>query len=822
MARYDRYQNESLRPPFAWAGSREVKLRIEKMIYPKPGAPAREDDFVIAEASLMPDPNAETAMGKRLEFGVKIKGSVTGAKQGTIYICTAAWKYDRNKQNSAWSEWTLFVEVGTAADPDTKEGIEAYLSEVKHIGPIRASSFHAAWGKDTITQLDAVGARFSPPSEYDDEIEDVDDVIESLCIEPETSAVLRRNGIGGRRLLEMIASYKETRTDYEQMQLLIRAGIKTNLRRKIAKAYRGHDIKTAMLDDPLGLMDIEDVPFPVADKLWMTCGIGPTDVRRIGAGIAYVLIGESTFGHCYCSTNSALEQAADLMEMPSLPTLWFEKNFENDPEISRQVVVDENGNLWARRIWAAEEGIAGRISALSAGTPKIKPEMLAKIPEIVEELTKEATFTPGDEQKAALLGLLTHQFSMLIGSAGCGKTTITALVIKLARRLGMRSIKVMAPTGAAARRATRATDVKATTIHLGFGMAGNGPAEYNESNPIDADLIIFDEVSMLDVYLAHKALSGIRAGTYVIFVGDSKQLAAVGPGAVLRDLMACGSVPTYELTTPYRNNGKILDMAYSILTKKPIIVMDGKGKALYDDLIFDPVSTGANTEPHVTAQRIVDKVVKAYLQVGDPNKVKAIVPIKGKRTEHPETGELGYWDAGTRHQNNAIMAAMLPPVAPGEIVLENDHFKFRAGCRCLWTRNTGKGDPMAMVNGQDFDITSIVKDDGGTIMVTITTENDEGIVVSKRFDWDEYKGDFELGFARTTHKSQGDGYEVAILTVLKQGMLSMENAYTAATRAKKVARFVGFPERMWNTQPENQRRRTGLARKLVKVLRKAA
>jgi len=808
MARIERYTDRNQRPPFAWEGSEKVTVRIDRIVY------SGDNDFVIIEGTLLPRPTALTEMGRRIEFGIKAKGCIVGAAVGKSYECISTWKYEISKKAEKWNEWQLAVELGTMSDPDNEESIMDFLEELDHIGPVRSRNLYTAWGKETMTTLDAI----VPTHIHYGVGDDIDEIIASLHLSETNQRILRRNGLGAERLLEFLNSFRGNRASSDTYAILRNANAFGQARKNIITHYKGKPMAPRVLADPLDLLDIDDVSFDLAKKIWKLLGVDLKSPQCIGAIVSEALMQESRKGHCYASSTKTLDAAAKLVEMPEIPVLWFEKDYESMPEVQRSVVVDELGNMWSRRIWNSEITVADRISALSVETPKITAAQRAQIPKLVDDILVDTEFPLCADQRIALEGLLTHQFSMLIGSAGCGKTTITSLVIKLAELLGLHDVLLMAPTGAAARRATQATGLHATTIHRGFGIAGDGPPDFDEEHPLSADLIIFDEVSMLDINLARKALSGIRTGTYVIFVGDSKQLAAVGPGAVLRDLMASGVVPVYELTTVHRNSGKILDMAYSTLSKSPFIVMDHNGNSLYEDLTFDPITAGSNTPEHVIAEKIVARVVDAYMDVGDPNKVKAIVSFNGKFGTHPMTAEPGFWDAGVHHLNHAIAQAMVRPT-PGETVIHHNHDVFRVGHRCLWLKNTGRDDPLNMVNGQDFDITGIVKE-GKTYTIGILTERDDGVPIAKSFTWDDYKGSFGLGYARTTNKAQGAGYDTVIVVVTRGNWISMENAYTAETRAKKRLILIGYPERLWDTRSENPLRRTGLAGRLRKLIRR--
>jgi exodeoxyribonuclease V alpha subunit len=435
--------------------------------------------------------------------------------------------------------------------------------------------------------------------------------------------------------------------------------------------------------------------------------------------------------------------------------------------------------------------------------------------------TTPVKFELGNDQTEAVLNIFKHRVCILAGSAGTGKTTIVRIIIRLARMCGLRSIYLMAPTGAAARRATRATGHKGTTIHRGIGIGGpNAPPIHSTSDPIDAELLILDELSMVDVGLMAMALNAIQAGTHVILVGDPKQLPSVGPGAVLRDLMDSGVVPVFELKEVRRNKGAILRMAYSTWSKEAFRVINDDYTPVYDDLAFFPVPSGKTTPMYAVNDNLSELVVKRFrANGGDPKRVKVLSPVKGKETDHPVTGIKGHWTGGTIPLNKALALAHLGPLKPGEVTYKHKSGEYRVGHRILWLKNTVPDDPVKMVNSQDADIAAIEYVDDEP-WITIATDDDDGNPVTYKFRAADYDGMFELGYCRTFNKAQGEEYPVVIIVIRPREWLSTERIYTGITRTEERCEILGVPELSWQTVPENRQRRTGLKAKLIKVLKK--
>lgn len=818
---YQRFTDGRHRPPFAWEGSQALKIRVEYVMFPKEGSPQREDDFTIAVATILPDPNSPIPMRQRMEFLVKVKGQVPGAREGATLEGVGLWKFD--DKNPQFAEWVLTVDGMALSEPITKEDIIEYLLEIENIGPKRARVLVEAWGTETLARLDEIRAAI-PNDAYGAEGASLEAHLGQIPGEIRT--ILRKARLGASQLLDATRDHGVKRDEFQRGRLLGKANIHGALRRRVLAYYRGKDLVTAVAANPAGTLDIDGMEFRKADSLWRLCGIAEDDIRRVAAGVYYTLMENSAWGHCYMDATSAITKAAGLLKLSDLPQLWFNEHYEDQNEVQWVIVVDQFGNLWPRKLWRAEEQVTERVQALMAHQGKLSDK--ERVPQRMQEILEQSEIQPGNDQLAALLGLPLHRVALLVGSAGTGKTTIVRLLIELLSRSGLRIIKVVAPTGAAARRATMATGIRATTIHKAIGLKGGSEPEYHEENPIIADAVIVDEVSMVDVTLMSHLLRAISTGTHVYFVGDAQQLPAVGPGAVLRDMMESQVVPVFELVEVRRNSGALLRLAYSVLPEKPeqtaeglvrgraFLVMDDEGNPIYPDVEFVPVNFTQNTPDHVVAERILAEVVRRYREIGDPNQVKALVPTKGKKTVHPETLQEGYWDAGVRHQNAAIAQAMLGPVRFGETLYKSMGVDFRVGHRCLWLVNTND-DLFPMVNGQDFDIVGLEEEDG-VMKVTIQTLDDLGRDVQYTFRGKDYDGSFELGYARSVHKAQGDGYDTVFITVRPRERLTTELIYTGITRGKRQVVIFGVPEKIWNTAPENHRRKTGLTSRLVKAL----
>jgi exodeoxyribonuclease V alpha subunit len=818
---FKKFADPNVRPSIHWEGTANCLLQIEYVVTPKPGMPPHKNDWCVVIGKLLPECQPDNMTLKRMgPTYIKVTGSIANVREGDTYTFVGKWLYDK-KDNPSWSEWIVKGEGFAPSAPVTIGAISEYLQGINHIGPARASMLTGSWKLKTLEKLEEL-------YEYTEGVSpDSDPAIqeEYLARIPEEDVrVFAKVRLGGSKLIEVLNEVHQKRDLFAVTQILVQAGIESSADRKaVLDTYRGQPFKEAVLADPLALADLDGISFKKADNVWRICGLDPNDVRRLSAGVLEALKISERSGNCWAETRECLSEAAKQLNKPDMADVWFgnayspqelrEKDlqqvpFENHPEVQRVIAVDANGNMWRRVTLDAEQNIAERIQALSAHSGQLPVDKLANLEEDFKNLFEAEGFPYGEDQLAAACLVMRNTFVILEGSAGTGKTTILKYILAMFNRKGVHDIMIMAPTGAAARRATSATKRRCTTIHRGIGYGGHSP-EYCLDNPLPCKVLVADEVSMLDVHLASHLLNAVRAGTHVILVGDFKQLPSVGPGAILRDLRDSGVIPIAKLTTVHRNNSTPLRLADSIQKPEEAFqVVDSAGRQLYDDLEFVSISDRL---------KIVEEVVRRYVEIGDPDRVKAIACTNGTISEHPETKQKGYWDAGVIHLNNAISAAMLPPKQPGEMTIG----KFRKGHRCIWLKNTTVESPFQMVNGQDFDIIDIFMDDDDIASMKIKTFNDEGVEVEYTFQVKDYPNHFDLGYARTVNKAQGAGYEHILFVVRwPEGFLSTERAYTGVTRTEKKCIIIGKPEKLWDTKPEVPNRQTLLKERLIQLMKK--
>ncbi len=307
---------------------------------------------------------------------------------------------------------------------------------------------------------------------------------------------------------------------------------------------------------------------------------------------------------------------------------------------------------------------------------------------------------------------------------------------------------------AAARRSTRACGglVRATTIHKMIEMLPSGIAGRDELNPLDADVIIIDEMSMVTVMLAAQFLRAVREGTHIVFVGDPNQLPSVGPGAVLRDLIASHSVPHFELkrSEVFRQsaNSGLLKVAYGILDGKEV-ALSLRGKPRFEDVDYYQCRTP-------------DEIVKRVLQLWrehdrNPEKIKFITSRWGKKTTNDQTGRDEYQDAGVHRLNLEIIN---DTTFYGEPLTVGD-YEFYPDMYCIWRKNTNVPE-LPMVNGQEFRIVGFRDDEELGELMDIATLDDMGEPAEYVVKIKDYKTDFRPGYCATIHSTQGNEYPTVV------------------------------------------------------------
>ncbi len=518
---------------------------------------------------------------------------------------------------------------------------------------------------------------------------------------------------------------------YEVAQIVVPAGLRARIASRAVDAF-GDDAARRLRDDPWRLLELPDVKVVEADRVAVAAlpGVRRDDPRRGRALVAHALNRAARDGHTVQPLQlviAALEAEA-VLDPPGAVAAALEAG----------TVHECDGVLSLRRLAMAEEAVAEVIARLTATAEPIKA---ADGGAVLDELD--------ETQRGAVEAVLRHGVSVLTGGPGTGKSRTVAALVRLAEKQGV-TVALAAPTGRAAKRLEELGDAPAATLHRLLGAQGRtGGFARGEEWPLDAELVVVDETSMLDVELAAALLEACADGTHLLLVGDPAQLPSIGPGRVLADLVESGTVPVVELSTLYRQaaGGAIARLATGVRGGE-LPAVDAPDK----EVVVVP-AVGAVEAAHRVVQLVTDSIPRA---LGIPaDDVQVVTPVhKGP--------------AGTLELNRALKAVL----NPGRGTVSG----FDTGDRVVATANHLEAEPTGFANGE-VGLVSAAKDGTVTVEFASGPANVTGRALA----------DLRHGWAVTVHRAQGSEWPavVAVLPPEAGGMLSRPLVYTALTRAQK-------------------------------------
>src|SRR6266568_4261402 len=542
----------------------------------------------------------------------------------------------------------------------------------------------------------------------------------------------------------------------EVMLFLQGHGVSTTYAVKIYKQYGDQAIDVVSRNPYQLAADIYGIGFVTADTIARNIGIAPDSDFRYQAGILHVLSVAAEDGHCFLPEHELVERVVKRLALPELPV---------DPA---RITQPGYGDLADQRICYApafyhtEQALATQLSAFVRRPVAVD---LSRVQRWTLRYTQKQGITLSEEQRQAVELAASSRLLVLTGGPGCGKTFTTCAIVSLWRAMG-KSILLAAPTGRAAQRLAELTRVEAKTIHrmLAFDP-GSMKFRHDEDNPLEAQAFVVDETSMLDLFLAHSLFKAIPPEAQVLLVGDIDQLPSVGPGMVLRDLIASERIPVVRLTEVFRQaaTSDIVTNAHRINAGQFPRLTPTTKFAASDCLWLEAA------EPELGAEGITH-LVQEYLPKHD------IDPVQQVQVLCPATrGEVG-----TRQLNSLLQRIPNPPT-PGKAELARGGSSLRVGDRVIQQVNDYQRE---VFNG-----------DLGTI-ASINLEEQEVVVqfAERQVSYDYADlSELALAWAVTVHKSQGSEYPVVIFPVFMQHyvLLSRNLIYTGLTRAKQLAIFVG-------------------------------
>ena len=665
-------------------------------------------------------------------------------------------------------------------EPEDRESIERYLGSgaVKGIGPALAGKIVAKFGEDTFRIMEE---------------------------EPERLAEIK--GISERKAREICVQVEEKKDLRQAMIYLQKYGISIHLAVKIYQKY-GLGTYSVLEKNPYKLADdIEGVGFRTADEIASRIGIHTDSDFRIQSGIFYTLLQSVQEGHVYLEENVLSERAAQLLEVE----LKDIEKYLMDLAMAKKVVLKQDGEkvrVYPAQYYYMEMNTARMLKELNINYDE--PDDLIR--RRIDKLEEETESTLDEQQKRAVAEAVKHGIFILTGGPGTGKTTTINAMIRYFLSEGM-DIRLAAPTGRAAKRMTETTGYEAQTTHRLLEVSGSpeesskGGFGRNQDNPLETDVVIIDEMSMVDLALMHALLSSVVPGTRVIFVGDRNQLPSVGPGKVLQDLIESHAFPVMMLTRIFRQaqESDIVVNAHRINAGEEVR-LDNKSRDFFflkrqdADVIISVILT--------LIQKKLPRYVKAKM-----TDIQVLAPMK--------KGLLGV------ERLNRILQQYLNPPSVKKQEKEYGERLFRVGDKVMQTKNNyqleweiatkyglvvDKG--VGVFNGDIGIVTAI-----HTYDETVEVEFDEKRKVKYPF---KMLDELELAYAITIHKSQGSEYPAVVIPLLAgpRQLYCRNLLYTAVTRAKKCVTLVGnetvFREMIQNV--DEQKRNTSLAERIQEIL----
>ena len=631
-----------------------------------------------------------------------------------------------------------------------------------------------------------------------------DDTMRIVEEEPERLAEIK--GISEKKAMEIAEQMTEKADMRRAMIFLQKYGISLNLGAKIYQKY-GQTVYGVLQENPYRLAeDISGVGFRIADEIASRIGIHTDSDYRIRSGMLYTLLQASGEGHIYLPKEELFSRASGLLGVDSS---YMEKHLM-DMVVDRKLILKETEDgavVYPTRYYYLELNSARMLCELNILCPEDEEMMEKRINRIEKE-----TGTRLDEmQKQAVAAAASHGLFILTGGPGTGKTTTINAIIRYFEEEGA-ELRLAAPTGRAAKRMTEATGYEAQTIHRLLELNGMPEKEQegravhfdrNSENPLEADVIIIDEMSMVDIALMHSLLLAVTAGTRLILVGDENQLPSVGPGNVLRDIIRSGCFPVVELKKIFRqaSESDIVVNAHKI-NRGEQVTINNKSRDFFFLKRYD-----ADIIIRVVIALIQEKLPR-YVDA-KPYEIQVLTPMR--------KGLLGV------ERLNQILQRYLNPPDEKKKEKEIGQRLFREGDKVMQVKNNyqleweilgrykipvDKG--VGVFNGDTGIMTEI-----NEFAETATVEFEDGRQAEYSFKQFE---ELELAYAVTIHKSQGSEYPAVILPILSGPRMLMNRnlLYTAVTRARKCVTVVGsettFAEMIRNEK--QQQRYSSLDRRI--------
>ena len=685
----------------------------------------QNDDTGYTVARLIPK-------GKTYE--VTVVGTLSGVNVGELLHLQGSWT--SHPQYGHQFEVRSF----SVQYPATIEGLRKYLGSglVRGVGPVTANRIVDHFGLEILN-----------------------------VIETSPQRLLEVSGIGKKRAGQIARAWEDQKLIKEIMIFLQGHGVSTSLAVKIFKQYGEKSIEVVRANPYQLARDVYGIGFRTADKIARQMGIALTAPERLQAGLLYGLSMLSDEGHCFATRQQLLNEAGPLLEVSQA-----ECEVQLDALVAKDELFSEDmpdlgegvRGIFLPPFYLAERGVTSKLRRIQlAQRDRLSGFQGVEWEKAFAWLALQSPIELTKQQMEAVQMALTHKVSILTGGPGTGKSTITGSIIRMlqARK---NSVLLSAPTGRAAKRLSETTGMEAKTIHrlLEFKPGASNVFLRDKENPLDADLVIIDETSMVDLLLMNHLLGAIDQGSHVLLVGDVDQLPSVGPGNVLRDLIASGVVPVTRLDTIFRQaeDSYIIVNAHRINQgEMPVVSQKAKDFFLFSE-----------QDPQKAADWVVDLVANRIPQkfgFSSATDIQVLSPM--------HRGSVGVAELNLRLQE-----ALNPPGA-GKVEYRHGSRVFREGDRVMQIRNDYE---RLVFNGDMGKITEINLEDASLMI-----DYDGRAVPCEFSQLDEVVH----AYAVSIHKSQGSEFPVVVIPLLVQHymMLQRNLVYTAVTRARKLVVLVG-------------------------------
>ena len=598
--------------------------------------------------------------------------------------------------------------------------------------------------------------------------------------EPERLAEVK--GISEKKAIEISAQMEEKKDLRQAMMFLTQYGISVPLAVKIYQQY-GNRTYQVVEENPYRLADdISGIGFKIADEIASRIGIHTDSDYRIRSGLLYVLLQATGEGHTCLPKEDLLHRASALL---GVEEEQMETQLMNLCMDRKLVMKEQNGKVmvWYGQYYYMELNVAKMLHDLNLECEMEESQIVKKL----SKVEKQASITLDEMQRKAVVEAVKNGVLVITGGPGTGKTTTINAIIRYFETEDM-EILLAAPTGRAAKRMTEATGWEAVTIHRLLELSGvpsddrsTASFERNEENPLEADVIIIDEMSMVDIFLMNALLKAVSVGTRLILVGDINQLPSVGPGCVLKDIIRAGSCPVVQLTRIFRqaSQSDIIVNAHKI-NRGEYVTLDNKSRDFFFLQRQDP-----NVILRVVLALVQEKMPR-YVDAR-PTDIQVLTPMR--------KGSLGVENL------NEMLQRYLNPPSPEKNEKETARGRFREGDKVMQIKNNYQIEWEAR-NRYGIAIdkgTGIFNGDMGIVQqIDLLAETmevlfDDYRIVTYSFQMLE---ELELAYAVTIHKSQGSEYPAVVIPLLTGPRMLMNRnlLYTAVTRARSCVTLVGSPE----------------------------